>query len=489
LNAWTQLAGPQPAFSQRSVQEDQTRWLLACLQRNAHCAFGQTHHFSAINSVEAFQASVPIQDYESLRDPIERIGAGAADILFNGMPVAFEQTGGSTGGTRLIPYTEHSIADFRRALQQWLHTLIATHGLHDGHAYWALSPATRARAATPGGIPVGLPDAAYFGPEAGAAFARLTAVPLELATETDVIRWREHTLYWLLRCEDLAMISVWSPTFFSSLLDALPNHADRLFASLRRDDPPAAKRFESYLVSGETRYLWPHLRLVSCWADASSAPYFRALQQRIQHAHFQPKGLLSTEAVVSVPDAVDQALLTTNSGFYEFVDPHGNVRPAWQLCAGEQYDVLLTTAGGLYRYRSGDCVICQGHAGDLPILAFAGRTGITSDMVGEKLTDAFASACLTGGEGFRMLVACPDPCRYVVVHDGSLAGCLDRIEAALCHNPQYAYALKMRQLGPLEEHIMPDAVDRFTQYAIRSGRRLGDVKLTSLCLNAAWLKD
>ena len=487
LSAWEQLAALAAIPDPRPLEVRQTGWLHACLQRNADCEFGRCHGFADIDSVAEYQRRVPLCDYDSLREPIRRIADGAADVLFAGTALAFERTGGSSGGARLIPYTTESLLDFRCALLRWLHDVIHRYALRSGSAYWALSPATRPAETTPGGLPVGLPDGAYFGAEAGALFASLSAVPLALAAETELAAWQRETLCALLRRPDLVLISVWSPSFFTCLLDALPLHAEALMTRLRTEDAAAATRLADWLATRNARLLWPDLRLVSAWADASSRAGFDALRGHLPHAAFQPKGLLSTEAVVTVPDAEDRPVLAADSGFHEFISAAGDVLPAWQLREGERYEVLLTTAGGLYRYRTGDRVECTGHAGDLPVLHFVGRCGLSSDLVGEKLTDDFVADCLQDLPGFAMLLPVAKPAGYLLVSDGSHPVDLIRIDNRLCRNPQYAYARKLGQLPALQGKVLPDALLRFSAHEVAQGRRLGDVKLPALCLNADWL--
>lgn len=477
------LAAPPPPLS---LEERQGQWLKACIARNSNTEFGRQYAFGAIKSVGDFLRKVPLCEYKDLRPAIERIANGAPDVLFAGRPVAFERTGGSSGGAKLIPYTADSLLDFRRALLRWLHDAVRRYRLTAGTAYWALSPATRQAECTAGGVPIGLPDGAYFGSEAGELFASLSAVPVELAAETDVAAWQRETLYWLVRRHDLALVSVWSPSFFTALLDALPQHGGALLARLSLDDAPAADRLRRWLSTGDARLLWPDLRLISCWSDASSRPYFQRLRALLPQAAFQPKGLLSTEAVVTIPNEADRPVLAVDSGFYEFIDDDESVRCAWQLQQDECYEVVLTSAGGLYRYRTGDRVRCMGHADHLPVLRFVGRNGLASDLVGEKLTDEFVAGCLEGAPGFNVLLPKTDPPGYLLVHQGDSSPDLESIDAALCRNPQYAYARRMNQLRPLGELVVPDALERFTAHAVSSGRRLGDVKVPSLCLQDIW---
>ena len=126
-------------------------------------------------------------------------------------------------------------------------------------------------------------------------------VPAWAGSMQSVSQWQLATLYFLLNREDLALISVWSPTFFLTLLDALEQRADELEALLDnggrlagRDLPrnrESLNRLQQFLAGGQARILWPHLKLVSCWADGSSRPFFEQLRQRLPHAAFQGKGL------------------------------------------------------------------------------------------------------------------------------------------------------------------------------------------------------
>jgi hypothetical protein len=480
----------------------QEAWLFDCLRRNRAAHYGLRYGFDRIRTVGDYRRSVPIVSYEDVAPWIGRMASGEADVLFVGLPLAFECTGGSTGGKKLIPYSEASLQDFRSAILPWLADAVARYRLSAGSAYWAISPATRPLAQLPSNIRVGMSDGEYLGSAAASAVADLSAVPLWVGSISHVPDWQIMTLYWLVRRDDLELISVWSPTFFSTLLDALEQRVDELTAILRdggtvggHEVPPdlaAYHRLSEYLVSLHSRALWPHLKLVSCWADASSTSFFDALKARLPHAAFQGKGLLSTEGVVTAPDRDGRPVLAVNSGFFEFEDGDGCVWCANQLADRERYEVIMTTSGGLYRYRTGDCVVCEGQVDGVPILRFTGRRGLVSDMVGEKLTEEFVARCMADIPGFRMLMPYknPKPAYALVVdrctniNSEQLANC---IEKRLSGNPQYAYARDMGQLSRLSVHRVARPLEAYLDRAVKGGSRLGDVKLPSLCREADWL--
>ena len=367
MSAWNSLDKiVVPAQSSR-------RWLAATLARTAHTAYLRGRAFDAL----------PIVTYDDLVPWIDRIVAGESDVLFAGRPVAYERTSGSSGAAKLIPYSAEGLLDFQRSVVPWLARTVREHGI-TGRAYFAISPATRPPESI-GGVPVGLPDGAYLGEIAASVLAEMSAVPLDVAAITDIERWRDETLRHLAAARDLELISVWSPTFLLRLLDDL-------------DDPLA---------------LWPNLKVVSCWASAASKPFAEELAARLPQATLQPKGLLSTECVVTTGD---NAL--TPHGFFEF----------------DGDEVIATTASGLYRYRTGD-LLRDGE--------FIGRKGIVSDLVGEKLTEPFVGRCLENVRGYLF----PEGRGYVVASETPVD--LDAIERRLCQNPQYAYARSLGQLAPL----------------------------------------
>jgi len=379
-------------------------WLRATLARNAHCAYLRGRRFE----------DLPIVTYDDLVPWIERIVAGESDVLFAGRPVAYERTSGSSGAAKLIPYSAEGLRDFQRSLVPWIEQSVRDFAITGG-AYFAISPATRPPESI-GGVPVGLPDAAYLGDDVARWLAAASVVPVDVARITDVAKWRDVTLRHLAAARDLELISVWSPTFLLRLLDDL-------------DDPVK---------------LWPRLKLVSCWASAASKPFAMELAARLPHATLQPKGLLSTECVVTTPLGI------TPHGHFEFepsVTPSVSegpgragrrathaTRPLADARGDTVVEIIATTASGLYRYRTGD-LLRDGE--------FAGRRGIVSDLVGEKLTEPFVAKCLENVRGYLF----PEGRGYVVASESAVD--LETIEKRLSENPQYAYARKLGQLAPL----------------------------------------
>lgn len=502
---WQQIIAVGARLPEPKGQES---WLLDCLYRNQHTEYGRKYLFSKMQSQQDYCSSVPVIAYEQAAKWIQRVADGEQDVLFSGRARAVELTGGSSGGRKIIPYSDHSIVDFRQVLLPWLMRLIVQN-VTNGSAYWSIGPVSREQSHTAGGIPIGMEDGAYLGADVIELMGKVAAVPAWVAAARDIEHWQQLTLYYLLRRVDLELISVWSPTFFLSLLHGLQQQSTELSRLLRLGvketpanpylpaDRQALRRFEKYLDNEDPRMLWPALKLVSCWADGSSAFYFKQLQDKLYYAQFQPKGLLATEAVVTVPDEDGRCLLAEGSGFFEFI-ADDSFYLSHQLELGQNYELVITTSGGLYRYRTGDCVKCEGYKenvkGNTPVLRFMGRLGLVSDMVGEKLTEDFVTACLEGISGFRVLVPAPvETPGYVLVvdvaHDPMSDNICERLDQRLKNNPQYAYA---RSIGQLNKVTLLKARQPLQQYLNRlstvEGRSLGDIKLHALLTDADWLQ-
>lgn len=489
MNGWGALlaaaAAPAAALAAAlaAPEEAQRALLLEIVGRNAGTEFGRHHGFAALRSVQDFRAAVPIRDYQAIRPWIERMAAGEPNVLVADPPVAFEETGGTVSGGKLIPYTAAGLQGFRAAVLPWLADLARRRpGITAGRAYVAISPVTRRPRRTLGGLPIGLEsEAAYLGADLAEALQGLLAVPPEVAAIAAVDDWRLATLAHLVERDDLSFVSIWSPTFLLDLLDALPGLAEAVSSRLGGE----ARRRLAAAMRGpalDTTVLWPRLDTVSCWADGGSTVFARRLAAMLPHAWLEPKGLLATEAAVTLPwGGGGGAIPALTSTLVEFIDDAGQSWLGHDLHQGLAYRVVITTAGGLYRYDLGDRLRCVGHAGRVARLVFEGRAALVSDMVGEKLDEAFVAQVLAGLPVAAALVPVPHPRpHYELWLDGPAGDLRPRVEAGLRANPHYAYARDLGQLGPLAAVVEPGFVARRAADQARAGLRLGDRKHCTL---------
>ena len=388
---------------------------------------------TGLPTLEEFRARVPVRSWDerterpSPPEPVER----------------WVRTSGSSGPAKEIPYTRALRGEFNRAVAPWIVDLFA----HEprafaGEAYWSISPDGEA-------------DEEVLGPIERRLVRAVQAVPSSVRLTNE--NFREETLRHLTRCRTLSLISVWHPSFLDLLVGDL-----------------------------DTERTWPHLRVISCWADANAAAPAAALAKKFPHAKIQPKGLLSTEGFVTIPyDGAN--VLAYRSHFYEFRDGE-EVRLAHELVTGRRYEVILTTGGGLHRYATEDLVAVTGWRGRAPVLRFEGRAHHVSDHFGEKLNEIFVRerlelALRDTPHSFAML-AC-DGDTYVLYIDSEAEVPVDVVEHALRESHHYDLARRLGQLQPLRLMRVRNAASTYLR-ARNVTQVLGNIKIPALDRDQGW---
>jgi len=496
----------------------QQTWLTRQLVRDAHSVFGQTHDFATIRGYDDFVRRVPLSDYAGMESAIARIRHGARAVLGLSPVTHLVPTSGSSGARKLIPFTADLARSFDAAIAPWMADLVRQRpGLRGGPAYWSISPLADSTGDDAlGTIPVGFADdAEYLGGAKTWLVRQLMAVP------SSVRHVREESAFWaltllaLLRRTDLRLISVWHPSFvellvawagqfWSELIGAIASGANPWVAAVpqgaRREwqakpSPARARTLERLGPEAWDRW-WPQLEVVSCWGEQAAAAGWRRLADRLPHVLVQPKGLLATEAVVTVPVAGALPLAVT-SHFFEFEAlADGTIRRAHELERGAQYAVIVSNGAGLWRYQLGDVVECAGMLAATPSLRFLGRRDAVSDLRGEKLSEPFVAECLrTLWTGVGITDA-SDTCTAVLraVDEGSVGGyelllsgeipvnvrdaLAKRMDDLLHANPHYTVARRLGQLLPVRAVPVDAAFAMNDMHRQADARavRLGDIK-------------
>lgn len=432
--------------------------LLGALRKWGGTEFGVEHGFADIRDEGDFREQVPARNYDEYSKWITRAADGVASVLPCGEVLAFERTSGTTTGAKQIPVTEGLREDFAHGMAVWLGAWQRDFPeVFGGKAYWAISPPAMTAGTTRGGLKVGLDgDGAYFPEAIGARLADWLVVP---GTGAEGSGFFAETAEKLLVTDNLSLVSVWSPTFLLAI--------DAEISRLR---------------PGKTwQEIWPKLALASCWADATSGRWIPRLEARLGGVRIEPKGLLATEGVTSLPSGGGTARLARECHYHEFLDGAGNHLPLDSLRAGMVCEVLLSTSGGLLRYRSGDRVeITAFTAEGLPRMRFLGRAGSVSDMVGEKISEESCAAALASAGACGFLAADPEMPRYELWLE-DVATSAD-VLAHLRENPYFTQALDLKQLAPTVSRKLPDNwIAHFSAALARErGCRIGDVKLPAL---------
>lgn len=506
--------------------------LIHYLRKNENTVFGREHRFADISTVERYRSQVPVRDYEGFKPYIERVAEGRKKVLTSEEVRFLEPTGGTSSGPKLIPYTASLKQEFQRALYPWLFDLYRNvGGLSSGRAYWSITPVAAGRGRTAGGVTIGFEDDYDYAGFAGSLLRRLECVPRQVQEIKNLENFRYATALFLLACADLTLISVWNPSFFLLILDSIERHREALVRDVRdgclrlpddgAEGPGSSlsaprpshqrARFLERVLAGpvEQRYrrIWDRLEVISCWAEGGASYHAQKLGELFPGVRIQPKGLLATEGVVSIP-LVDArgSLPAYRSHFLEFIseDDH-RPRLLDELENGSVYTVVLTTGGGLYRYDLKDKVRVVGRFAGLPVIEFCGRGGV-SDVVGEKLDEGHVlrvidSVVSAAGIKVEFVLFAPEVDRrgaYYTLFIEPQAGLelaperqeqlIEAVDQGLKENFYYRYARDIGQLRPPRLFCVEPGAGReaFLARCAADGQRLGDIKQTVLDRRTGW---
>lgn len=516
-------------FNSRNVKGAQQRVLVRILRANANTDFGRRHHFNTISSPDDF-GRLPLSDYEDYLDDIAAIKRGDNAVLTGDTVDLLQPTSGSTSAIKLIPCTRGLLRQFKAAIDPWIASLyLAMPSLLFGRHYWSISPATPCSAQPASAVRIGFADDSEYLGRAQRLLARtLFAVPAEIARVEDHDAFEYLTLLFLCREQNLRLISVWHPSFFTVLLKALPRHLPSIMRDLESGvinenlklDPelqslfavcfsPCAPRASELGQLDFSRpdwpqIAWPRLRLISCWTEGTIEPWLSELAGYFPRACIQSKGLTATEGIISIPwGQSGKRLCTIGSHYLEFMDTtSGGIHHAWELEIGKEYGVVLTTAGGLYRYRLHDLVRVSGFFNQIPCLDFITRDNMVSDLVGEKLNARHIEDCIRSlehaiGERFEFAMLAPvqrgSRIGYVLFvqttgkSSPDLARAAILLEEQLIQNFHYRHARNLGQLEPVRIfQIDADADTTYRRRLIGQGMKAGDIKFQKLSTDPNW---
>jgi hypothetical protein len=500
-----------PVKAQRSV-------LLRLIQRNAATRFGRAHGFSNIRTEADFRRGVPVRDYEDFRPFINRIIAGEQNVLTAQAPFMLAMTSGTTSEPKYIPVTRALQSQTARLMSAWLYRAERNHrGLLDHASVGIVSRAVEGH--TPNGIPYGSASGLIY-KNIPAFIRRSYAVPY-LVSELHDYDERYFAAARFAVARRVSFIATPNPQTLLRLAEVVAENQERLVRAIRdgvlgiactgqretcdeltrllRPDPARALELEQ--VIKRDRFLrpvdcWPDLKLIGCWTGGSAGLKINRLADFYGPVPLRDLGLMASEGRITVPfeDGTTAGLPSLHTSYYEFIpeEEEDSVNPSVlsldELEDGRRYSILLTTAGGLYRYRINDIVEAAGFHGRTPLLRFVRKAGEMVSITGEKMhVNHLLEAMETVARIFNLRVeqfrAAPDniTSRYeiylelerAVPHDWLRDEVLPAIDAALARvNLEYEQKRRSRRLNAPRMHLMASGwAGREMRKHLQRGRR------------------
>ncbi|KAL3051530.1 hypothetical protein OYC64_001721 [Pagothenia borchgrevinki] len=405
-----------------NVKRVQEETLLQRLRKNENTSYGKQYDFSSIKDIDGFRSRHPITTYEHYRELIRRIAAGEEKLIIADKPLILAMTSGTSGASAMLLSTKDTNSEFflqgvAVCLDAMARAFPATDSLQRTTKFF-YSPTFRQSEA---GIPIG-PNSST--PASSRHMLNLYTTPapaFEVPSEKDTLYL--HLLFALKDPSVGTLESNFASTVFyafSALQDrwqelvediergkvssalALEPAVRSSLEALMKPDPERAAQLRALFQDGFrgiAKRLWPHLHLVLAVDSGSNQIYGEMLRENYcQGVPFYSPFYAATEGLIGVnlwPQEPNRRyLLCPRSMFCEFLPESGLEEEAphtllmEEVTEGQNYELIVTNASGLFRYRVGDIVKVVGFHNQCPIVEFQYRRGQMLSVRGEKVSEA-----------------------------------------------------------------------------------------------------
>jgi len=496
------------------------------LELNGSTAFGRDRGLNGSSARRVF-AELPTTTYADYIPYIDRIAAGEQNVMTADPVIFFAMTSGTTGPPKMIPVTRR-----KRRLS------VAGMGISIGLALraGALNPmrgpfmqimTEHLSGTTAGGIPKGAATTGGFRQLGGFADAIMSS-PADVLRVADQPTSRYLHLLFGLRNEHLWAIASFFPAVILFTIRDLHERAEALLrdladgtistdldlpatvrSQLQRRLRPAPERARGlHKLLEQDRFnvaeIWPDVGCLLTVSGGAFHFYVDQLMPLLGDVPIFSPAYIASEGNFGFGFTPDRPhyLLWPALSYTELLptesmdDPGAKPIAAWEAEPGRDYEVVITTWGGLVRYRLNDVVRVVEFHGETPVVEFLERRGEVINIVGEKtaehhIVEAIDTASHLIDEPLVDYVMVPDtdrtPARYLLAIEEWHGDCENNrkarafvraVDAALrkiCTD--YDEECELGSLGPMELVLLRQgAFERLRYKGIAAGRPASQVK-------------
>ncbi|OMP04553.1 GH3 auxin-responsive promoter [Corchorus olitorius] len=547
-----------------NADEVQKKVLEEILSRNAHVEYLQNHGLNGHTDRETFKKVMPVITYEDIQPHIDRIANGDTSPILCSKPISeFLTSSGTSGGERkLMPTIEEELG--RRSLLYSLLMPVMSQfvpGLEKGKGMYFLF--IKSEAKTPGGL-VARPvltsyyKSNHFKDRPYDPYTNYTS-PNEtilcpdsyqsmysqmlcgLCQHKEVLRVgavfasgfiraiRFLEKHWRLLCNDIRTGTLDAQITDQSVREAV--------MTILKPDPKLADFIEAECGKdswqGIITRLWPNTKYVDVIVTGTMSQYIPTLDYYSNGLPLVCTMYASSECYFGVnlkplckPSEVSYTLVPTMA-YFEFLPVHRNNGVTNSISVpkslnekeqqelvdlvdvklGQEYELVVTTYAGLYRYRVGDVLRVAGFKNKAPQFNFICRKNVVLSIDSDKTDEVELQSAVknavnhllpfdaTLAEYTSYADTTSIPGHYVLFWELSLDGttpippsvfedCCLTIEESL--NSVYRQGrVSDKSIGPLEIKIVePGTFDKLMDYAISLGASINQYK-TPRCVKFA----
>nr|CAB3464808.1 unnamed protein product [Digitaria exilis] len=430
----------------------QRRVLAEILEQNAPAEYLRRLGVSgdAPGAVEAFLRAAPLVTYENILPDVLRIANGDTSPILSGKPIReFLTSSGTSGGERKLMPTIADEMDRRSHLYSLLMPVMSQSvpGLDKGKCMYLYF--VKAEMRTPAGLPARPVLTSFY---RSRHFLERPHDPYTVYTSPDeavLCVDSYQSMYAQLLCglvhrADVLRVGAVFASGFLRAIHFLEKHWPRMCRDIRageldaeitdrsvraavgrvlvRPDPALADAVQAECArpswEGIIRRVWPNTKYVDVIVTGAMAQYIPTLE-------FYGGGLpltctmyASSECYFGInlnpmckPSEVAYTIIPT-MGYFEFLpvvhssggnnntgaaEPHlRDLVSLVDVKLGHEYELVVTTYSGLYRYRVGDVLRVAGFKNKAPMFSFVRRKNVVLSIDSDKTDEAELHAAVTG---------------------------------------------------------------------------------------------
>ena len=394
--------------------------LFKILKDNENTEYGRKVGFSEIKTVEDYKKKIPLTVYDDYAEYVVRVLTGKEEHLHSVYGVAqYNRSSGTMGNPKKIPMSSISmkyLLDYAWAVPFGMAAKRFGTDFLKGKALSVAEASARAV--------VGNPPKRYFGVSGQCVvdwqmtFPEMFTSPLEAVcpdkeTDSRYLHARYGLAYknvtslqttfitfildlfhfikdkWEMLCDDIE----------SGKIDPSVKMSDAVRSKLESELVPMPERaaelrkiFSDGFDNTIAKRIWPNLTFIMGISTGTFSAYLSKLREDFLSADvpIAMVGVSASEGAISSPydfDTPDFALLG-HTIFFEFLpldeDDPSKTCTISEVELGKEYEIILTTQSGLYRYRTRDAIRFVRKYNNLPTMEYLYRIDMCINLNGEK---------------------------------------------------------------------------------------------------------